>query len=310
LKILLTGATGFVGKAVHTKLGDDSVRLTARSKPLDNSAEFFEKEISSITDFSECLKDIDVVIHTAARVHQMDDRAEDPLLAFMEVNCYGTLNLAKQAASAGVKRFIFISSMKVNGERTELGIPFRFDDIPAANDPYGISKYKAEGGLLEIGKNTKLDIVIIRPPLVYGPGVKANFQSLINLSQRCLPLPLGAVNNKRGFVAIDNLVDLILTCTDHPNAINKIFLISDDSDIATSDLVNLIANAFGRKAWLLNINPTFLKLVAKILGKRSIVDRLCDDFQIDIQYTKDTLDWKPPISMVEGIQLCAEYAKK
>ena len=305
----MTGATGFVGKAVHTKLGDHSVRLTSRSEPLSNSAEFFEKTISSTTDFSDCLTDIDVVIHTAARVHQMDDKAEDPLSEFMEVNCYGTLNLAKQAASAGVKRFIFLSSMKVNGERTEPGIPFRFNDIPATHDPYGISKAEAEAGLLEIAQNSKLDIVIIRPPLIYGPGVKANFQSLMSISQRNLPLPLGAVNNKRSFVALDNLVDLIITCVDHPNAINKIFLVSDDSDISTSALLIVIANAFGRKACLLNISPRFLKLVARILRKRSVIVRLCDDFQIDIQHTKDTLGWKPPISMIEGIRRCAEHVK-
>lgn len=305
----MTGATGFVGKAVHKKLGDHSVRLTSRSKPLSNSAEFFKKIISSTADFSDCLADIDVVIHTAARVHQMDDKSEDPLSAFMEVNCFGTLNLAKQAANAGVKRFIFLSSMKVNGERTEPGIPFRFDDIPATHDPYGISKAEAEAGLLEIALNTKLDIVIIRPPLIYGPGVKGNFQSLMSISQRNLPLPLGAVNNKRSFVALDNLVDLIITCVDHPNAINKIFLVSDDSDISTSELLTVIANAFDRKTCLLNISPGFLKLAARIIGKRSIIDRLCDDFRIDIQHTKDTLGWKPHISMTEGIRRCVEDIK-
>ena len=309
LNILLTGATGFVGRAIHKKLGDHSLRLTSRKKPLNNSTNFFEKIISSDTNFFDCLKDIDVVIHSAARVHQMDDKAKDPLLAFMEVNCHGTLNLAEQAASAGVKRFIFISSMKVNGEKTESGIPFRFDDISSTDDPYGISKYKAEIGLQKIAQKTNLEIVIIRPPLVYGPGVKANFQSLMNIASRNIPLPLGAINNKRGFVALNNLVDLIITCIDHPNASNNIFLVSDDSDISTAELICLIANAFGNKARLLNINPRFLKFVAKILKKKSIIDRLCDDFQIDIQHTKDSLDWKPATSMAEGIKQCAEHVK-
>jgi len=309
LRILVTGATGFVGKAVHKRLDQHIVRLTSRTAPLGNSADFFEKIISSTTDFSDCLANIDVVIHTAARVHQMNDKSEDPLSEFMEVNCLGTINLAKQAAKAGVKRFIFLSSIKVNGEKTESGAPFRFDDIPATKDSYGISKAEAETGLLDIARNTKLNVVIIRPPLVYGPGVKANFHSLMRVSQSNLPLPLGAVNNQRSFVALDNLVDLILICIDHPNAINKVFLVSDDSDISTSELLTLMAAAFGRKVRLLNISPGLLKLAARILRKRSIVDRLCDDFQIDIQHTKDTLSWKPRISMIEGIRQCAEHIK-
>lgn len=309
LNILLTGGNGFIGKAVCKKLDNHSLTLISRKKPLNNNANFFKKTISSNTDFFDCLKDIDVIIHAAARVHQMNDRSKDPLSAFMEVNCHGTINLAKQAAIAGVKRFIFISSIKVNGEKTEPGIPFRFDDIPSTLDPYGVSKYKAEIGLQKIAQDTELDIVIIRPPLVYGPGVKANFQSLMSISQRNLPLPLGAVKNKRGFVAINNLVDLIITCIDHPNAPNNIFLVSDDSDISTAELIRMIANAFGKKAYLLNIDPRFLKFVAKILGKNSVIDRLCDDFQIDIQHTKDTLDWKPATSMVEGIRMCVEHFK-
>jgi len=307
LRILVTGATGFVGKAVHKSLDKHIVRLTSRTPPVSNSTEFFEKTISSTTDFSDCLANIDIVIHTAARVHQMNDKSDDPLSAFMEINCLGTLNLARQAAKAGVKRFIFLSSIKVNGEKTEPGLPFRFDDIPMTNDSYAISKAEAEAGLLAIAANTKLEVVIIRPPLVYGPGVKANFHSLMRVSQKNLPLPLGAINNKRSFVALDNLVNLINICVDHPHAVNKVFLVSDDSDISTSGLLRIMANSFGHKARLLNINPALLKLAARVLRKRSIVDRLCDDFQIDIQHTKDTLGWMPHISMIEGIRQCAEH---
>ena len=309
MKILVTGATGFVGKAVQKKLEKHTVCLTSRSEPLDNSIEFFQKGISRTTDFSDCIANIDVVIHTAARVHQMNDKLDDPLSAFMEVNCFGTLNLARQAARAGVKRFIFLSSIKVNGEKTERDLPFRFDGISAACDPYGISKAKAEAGLWEIAMNTDLDIVIIRPPLVYGPDVKANFYSLMKISQRNLPLPLGAINNKRSFVAIDNLVDLISTCVDHPNAVNQVFLVSDDFDVSTTELLTLMANAFGHKARLLNISPALLKFVASAFRQQSITDRLCDNFQVDIQHTKDTLGWKPHMSMVEGIKRCAEHMK-
>lgn len=290
-------------------LDNHTVCITARNEPLGDYFEFFEKTISSKTDFSDCLGGIDVVIHTAARVHQMNDKSEDPLLAFMEVNCFGTLNLARQAEQAGVRRFIFISSIKVNGEKTERGAAFRFDDTPASGDPYGVSKAKAECGLLEIAANSDLEVVIIRPPLVYGPGVKANFLALMTLSKFNLPLPLGSIKNKRSFVALDNLVDLITVCIDHPNAGNKVFLVSDDSDVSTSELLTQMASAFGHKVRLLTFRPRLLKLIARFLGKRALIDRLCDDLQVDIQYTKDILRWKPRISMRDGIRQCVEHMK-
>jgi len=309
LRILLTGATGFVGKAIHERLYKHTMLLTSRSEPSGNSNIVFQKNISSTEDFSDCLDNVDVVIHAGARVHQMNDQSQDPLSEFMEVNCFGTLNLARQASKAGVKRFIFLSSIKVNGDKTESGVAFRFDDPLHANDPYGISKAEAEAGLLEIALTTKLEVTIIRPPLVYGPGVKANFKSLLRVSGTNFPLPLGAINNKRSFVALDNLVDLINICIDHPDAVNKVFLVSDDSDISTPELVTLMANAFGSKARLLNISPRLLKWIATITGKQSVVDRLCDDFQLDIKHTKDTLGWKPRISMTEGIRRCAEHLR-
>lgn len=309
MNILLTGATGFIGKATKFLLKDHKVRLTARKRPQKDCGEFFEKEISAFTDFTDCLADIDVVVHTAARVHHMHDDSNDPLKAYMDVNCHGTLNLAKQAARAGVKRFIFISTMKVNGEKTSAGKPFKFDDIITTNDPYGISKYKAEVGLQKISQNSKLDYVIIRPPLVYGPAVKANFKSLLSIAQKNIPLPLGAINNKRSYVSLYNLTDLIVTCIKHPKAKNQIFLVSDDMDISTSELIRLIKSSYGKKNHLFNINPKLLKLIAKILNKESIINRLCDNFQIDIQHTKDTLNWKPPLKIDEGISLCTNYLK-
>jgi UDP-glucose 4-epimerase len=304
VKLLLTGSTGFLGRALQKKLDDHLVILTSRSDEMENSSRFFRKTISSAENFSDCLNDVDVVIHTAARVHQMNDLAEDPQKEFMETNCFGTLNLARQAAQAGVKRFIFISSIKVNGEQSHSGRPFSFDDPRRAEDPYGISKANAEEGLLIIADETRLEVTIIRPPLVYGPDVKANFAALLKLASKNFPLPLGCVNNKRSFVALDNLINLIVTCIDHPKAANQVFLVSDDNDVSTSKLFSIMVEAFGKKARLINISPYFLRLIAKLIGKEGMIDRLCGDLVVDIRHTKNTLDWTPVVSLVDGIKMC------
>jgi UDP-glucose 4-epimerase len=304
VKLLLTGSTGFLGRALQKKLDDHLVILTSRSDEMENSSRFFRKTISSAENFSDCLNDVDVVIHTAARVHQMNDLAEDPQKEFMETNCFGTLNLARQAAKAGVKRFIFISSIKVNGEQSHSGRPFSFDDPRRAEDPYGISKANAEEGLLIIADETRLEVTIIRPPLVYGPDVKANFAALLKLASKNFPLPLGCVNNKRSFVALDNLINLIVTCIDHPKAANQVFLVSDDNDVSTSKLFSIMVEAFGKKARLINISPYFLRLIAKLIGKEGMIDRLCGDLVVDIRHTKNTLDWTPVVSLVDGIKMC------
>jgi UDP-glucose 4-epimerase len=304
LRILLTGATGFVGKVLQRKLNGHTLILTSRSDVLDSSSHFVKKIISSTEDFSDCLVDVDVVIHTAARVHQMNDLSQDPLAEFMETNCFGTLNLARQAANAGVKRFIFLSSIKVNGERSGLGDRFRFDDPRQVTEPYGLSKSEAELGLLKIARDTQLEITIVRPPLVYGPGVKANFEALLKLASKNLPLPLGSIDNRRSFVAIDNLVDLIVTCIDHPKAVNQVFLVSDDQDVSTSQLLTIMVEAFGKKARLIKVNPYLLQFLARLIGKASIIDRLCDDLRIDIEHTKAMLGWSPVVSIVDGVKLC------
>ena len=304
MKILLTGGDGFIGQHLQTKLYDHDVVLTSRGNMLDNSPKYIKKNISSKESFADCLKDIDVVIHTAARVHKMNDTSKNPLLDYMETNCLGTLNLAKQAANYGVKRFIFLSTIKVNGEQTKPNKPFRFDDLRKAEDDYAKSKAEAEIGLLQIASETKLEIVIIRSPLVYGPGVKANFAALLKLASKNLPLPFGSIKNKRGFVAIDNLVSLIVTCLDHTQAANQIFLVSDDNDISTSDLFNIMVKAFGKKPRSFKLSPMLLKIVAGIIGKKTIIDRLCNDLRIDIKHTKKSLNWKPVVSTAEGVKLC------
>ena len=304
MKILLTGSTGFLGSALQKKLDDHLLILTSRNDNLENSSEFYKKIISSSEDFSDCLIDVDVVIHTAAKVHQMNDLADDPQMEFMEINCFGTLNLARQAAKAGVKRFIFMSTIKVNGEQSHLGKPFCFDDPRRAEDPYGMSKANAEVGLLKIANETQLEVTIIRPPLVYGPGVKANFAALLKLASKNLPLPLSGVNNQKSLVALDNLINLIITCIDHPNAANQIFLVSDDDDVSTSKLYSIMVEVYGKKARLFNISPRFLRLIAKLIGKEGVIDRLCGDLSVDIRHTKNTLNWSPVISLVDGIKRC------
>ncbi|MDX5407748.1 MAG: SDR family oxidoreductase [Chromatiaceae bacterium] len=303
-KVLLTGATGFVGRAVLLKLGSKVTGTVGRSKPAHFSGRHFQEEISAAADFQAALSGVSVVVHCAARVHMMNDNSSDPLAAFREVNTFGTLNLARQAAASGVKRFIFLSSIKVNGESTLVDKPFKYDDVAKPEDAYGISKAEAEAGLRQIGAETGMEVVIIRPPLVYGPGVKANFAAMLKLAQKNLPLPLGGIHNKRSLVALDNLVDLIVTCIDHPNAANQTFLVSDDKDVSTTELLKLMTRAAGKKPWLIPVPMSWLKLAGKLTGKQAVIERLCGNLQVDITHTKQTLGWTPPVTVEEGIARC------
>jgi len=307
--IALTGATGFVGSHIAKSFDSADLCILGRKKPAGFFGVFHRVEINSSEDYSTLLINVTVIIHAAARAHHMNDSAEDPLTAYREVNTAGTLNLANQAASAGVKRFIFISSIKVNGEGTSLNSPFKYDDISIPEDPYGISKLEAENGLHQISKSTGMEVVIIRPPLVYGAGVKANFSTMMSLAAKNLPLPLGSIKNKRSLVAIDNLVDLIVTCIDHTNAANEIFLVSDDHDVSTTELLVELTRAAGYKPRLINFPMVFIQVVAALLGKKAIADRLCGTLQVDISHTKDTLDWTPPISFEQGIARCFRAVK-
>jgi len=304
--IALTGGSGFLGTTLLRALGKDRVRILGRSKLNNYEGNFAQIELNSSADYTQALKGVDVVIHLAARAHIMNDIAEDPLAIYRETNTAGTLNLARQASKSGVKRFIFISSIKVNGESTHLGSPFKNDDLAAPEDPYGVSKMEAEYGLLQLAKSTGMEIVIIRPPLVYGLGVKANFASLMKLASKNLPLPLGAIKNKRSLVAIDNLVDLIITCIDHPNAVNQTFLVCDDHDVSTTELLSELTLASGKMPRLIPVPMKLIKVVAALLGRKAISDRLCGSLQIDITHTKDTLGWKPPVSFEHGISRCFE----
>lgn len=252
---------------------------------------------------------ISTIIHLAARVHVMHDTAADPLAAFREVNVDTTLQLASQAAAAGVRRFVFVSSVKVNGESTAIGRAFAETDAPAPQDAYALSKWEAEQGLRQIAASTGMEVVIIRPPLVYGPGVKANFAALMRAVQRGVPLPLGAVRNLRSLVGLDNLVDFIITCAHHPAAANQTFLVSDGADISTPDLVRAMARAAARPARLLSVPVGVLASLASLLGKRAAVDRLCSSLQLDISKAHELLQWTPPVTLEEGLRRAFAGAK-
>lgn len=253
------------------------------------------------------MKNVEQVVHLAARVHVMNDRSSDPLTEFRRVNVEGTSVLARQAAAEGVKRFVFLSSVKVNGEFTKPGHPFTADDVPAPEDPYGVSKHEAEHLLRQISAETGMEVVIIRPPLVYGPGVKANFKSMMRWLAHGVPLPLAAVTeNRRSLVALDNLVDLIMTCLHHPAAANQTFLVSDGEDLSTAQLLKRMGAAIGQPARLFYLPPTLLKLGASVLNRPGIYQRLCGSLQLDITSTRQQLGWTPPVSVDEGLHRAAE----
>lgn len=305
MRFLVTGANGFVGQSLCAELirRGGLVRAAVRSGTVDSDTfdRWIVGSIDAETDWSTALRDQDMVIHLAARVHVMKDAAADPLAAFRQVNVQATLNLARQAAAAGVKRFVFLSSVKVNGEYTLPGQAFSESDVPAPQDAYGVSKYEAEQGLRQLAADTGMEVVIIRPPLVYGPGVKANFASLMRAVQRGWPLPLGAVHNRRSLVALDNLVDFIATCVAHPQAANQTFLVSDGHDLSTADLVRGLAQAAGVSARLIPVPVWILQAGAALVGKGASVQRLVGNLQVDISKARALLGWVPPVTVEDGL---------
>lgn len=303
MNVLITGANGFVGNPLCERLKSDRYNtICAVRKPSPEENFIAVGNIGPDTDWGEALHEVDSVVHTAARAHIMKDEVPDPLAEYLKVNVEGTLNLARQAAQAGVKRFIFISSIKVNGEQTSLGSPFIPENTHAPEDPYGISKYQAEQGLKEIMQETGMEVVIIRPPLIYGPGVKANFAAMLKWLNSGLPLPLGAVQNQRSLIALDNLIDFIMVCINHPQAANQVFLVSDGQDVSTTELLKKAANAMGKKSLLLPIPVGIMRFVAKLLGKEAVADRLFGSLQVDISKARNLLGWAPLISVDEGLR--------
>jgi len=313
MQLLVTGATGFIGGAVLARCRvEQGMRLrVAGRRPLPNRPDRVDSVLvgglTPDTNWHQAVDGMEAVVHAAARVHVMVDSSADPLAEFRHVNVAGTLNLARQAVAAGVRRFVFISSIKVNGEETLQGKRFTADDEPAPIDPYGISKYEAELGLMQLAKETGLEVVIIRSVLVYGPGVKGNFLSMMRWLHRGIPLPLGAIHNRRSLVALDNVADLILTCLRSPAAANQLFLASDGEDLSTTELLRRTAAALGRPARLFPVPVPILRGGARFLGRPELAQRFCGSLQVDIGKTQQCLGWNPRVTLDEALRQTARY---
>ena len=308
MRVLVTGATGFVGSAlVHRLVSDGEVRVRATVRSaraqLPLGVEVIQiPDLAEHRDWSAALHGVESVIHVAGRAHVMRETADDPLAEFRRVNVAATSALARQAAGAGARRFVFISSIKVNGEETMPGRPYRADDAPAPTDAYGVSKHEAEEELRLIARESGMEVVVIRPVLVYGPGVKGNFRAMMRWMRRGVPLPLGAIHNRRSLVSLDNLVDLIVTVLRHRAAANRTFLVSDGEDLSTTELLRRLGSAFGAAPRLLPLPSILLEMPARLLGRRRLVNRLCGSLQVDITETRSTLDWSPPVRVDEALR--------
>lgn len=299
-KILVTGCSGFIGNhLLKHPLFNDAV--TVGRTPPKSGHKFEQIQLTENSDYKEVLVDVDVVVHLAGRAHVMSETARDVSGVYRDANTFGTLNLAKQAAQAGIRRFVFISSIKVLGDYTENGQPFTVNDDLHPNDAYSTSKAEAETGLIQLCADTNMEFVIIRPPLVYGAGVKGNFEKLLNFISMDIPLPIASVNNKRSMVSIDNLVDLISVCVKSPKAKNQTFLVSDDCDLSLPELVYELSQAGNYKIRMLKFPPVLLRLIFICLRKPDVYIRLCRSMQVDLAHTKLQLGWEPPFSVQQSM---------
>ena len=310
LRVMVTGANGFVGRALTDFLINNDIQVVPcirKSRPEINFGDLsvFEcGDIHQATNWQKGLYGVDVLVHTAARVHVMSEKSSNPLNEFRKINVDATLNLALQASKAGVKRFIYLSSVKVNGESSAHGNPFKSSDATSPVGDYAISKLEAEKELSALSLQTGLEVVIIRPPLIYGPGVKANFAALASAVRRGLPLPVGRVTqNARSMVSIDNMIDFISVCLQHPAASNEVFMVSDGEDVSTADLIRRMAKVYKRKIWLIPVPIAVLDKVAYLCSKQVVLRRLVGNLQVDIQKNFNLLCWRPKINLDDGLAI-------
>lgn len=311
MNIFITGATGFVGTALIKRLLRENTQLTAAVLAGEDTghlsaavAPVTVEPLSDSSDYSTALQNVDTVIHLAARVHVMQEIVVDPLLEFRKINVEGTAQLAREAAKAGVKRLVFISSIKVNGEET--CTPYTQHSPPIPSDPYGVSKWEAEQALRKIEAETGLEVVIIRPTLVYGPGVKANFLNMMKIISRGLPLPLASITNKRSLIYVGNLVDALAICSTHPAAAGKTYLVSDGEDVSTPELIRRVAKALDVPPRLFPVPLSLMRLAGKLTGKSAAVNRLAGSLTVDSSKIRRELGWKPPFTMEEGLRETAK----
>ncbi|QIT55910.1 SDR family oxidoreductase [Aquisalimonas sp. 2447] len=304
-EVLVTGCNGFVGDALVSGLAESGYSVRGAVRRHNGRGGSFEQvavgEVGGATDWQRAVAGVEAIIHLVARTHATGERGGGDLADYRPINVDGTRRLAEEAARAGVRRLVFVSSVKVNGERTT-SEPFKASDTPAPEDAYGISKREAEQALAEVSARTGLEVVIVRPPLVYGPGVKGNFARLVKLVERGLPLPLGAVDNRRSLVALPNLVDLLVRCVEAPNAAGQTFLVSDGEDVSTPRLIRMLGEASGRRAPLVPVPTALLRLAGRLTGRSEQVDRLCGSLQVDISATREALGWTPPVQIKDALR--------
>ena len=321
--VLVTGASGFVGRALCQELAARGHLVHAAVRSLSPPLGFTSSNIRPLaignldadTDWREVLRDfakgredlLSCIIHCAARAHIMRDATDDVISAYRDNNVGVTRQLAKHAAQAGIKRLVFLSSIKVNGGRTEVGQPFRYDDQPKPEDAYGRSKLEAEEALWAVAKSSDLEVTVVRPPLVYGPGVKGNLLKLMALVSRGLPLPLGSISNRRAMVGIDNLVDLLIACVQPPKAAGQTFLVSDDEDLSTPDLLRNLAEHMNLRTRLFPAPVPLLKLLGRVIGKQAEIARLTESLQVDCSHTHQVLGWKPPVPAQHGLKKMVDW---
>ena len=306
MRVLVTGAHGFVGQALCKQLIALDYEVVRGVRIAKHADEWAVGDIDSRTNWSDALRGCDVVVHLAARVHQMNEKKQDQLEQYFRTNVDGTANLAKQAAASGVKRFIFLSSIKVNGESTPPGAAFKASDEPRPEDPYGVSKFQAESCLVQIAEASGMAWVVIRSPLIYGPKVKGNFATMMRWLRLGVPLPLaGVTQNRRSFIALGNLTDFIAVCSTHPLSVNQVFLVSDGVALSTAELLKKMAQAMGRKCRLFYLPMAWLAWGARLAKRQAIYERLCGSLEVDMQDTQRTLGWSPPLSIEQGLELAA-----